>query len=304
MKNIIACSAFFYSFLLTGSQVQVGTFSYAKSNEEQHARYDIKQLDNSIGIGIFDGCNGPLVASLCKEEFFDNTAYFLTEENYDIAESLPKGLRICNYDAMDSENNDDPINNQSSMLIASWVNLKTRHSNFILAGDSFACFIGKKSIQMIPPQQSILSNQAPLYIGDKNNKKQRLPKENFYYFFSQDHSYPIKKKYAYLVLATYGLFEILNGKDEKTRNTDFKKIFFDAISKTENEFNIQYPLTDAITIKSNEGHDPVDFNSELNHGLQDVTQCLLMRTIAKRLVHIALSRGSKKNITVAVQSLQ
>src|SRR5437660_2898057 len=98
LYNLLLCS-----FLLKGMEersVQVGAFAYAQQDKKQNARYDIKRLGDSVGIGLFDGYNGKSVAWWLKQELFDNTVRWLISEGESVKKSLKRGLRCVEYDVM------------------------------------------------------------------------------------------------------------------------------------------------------------------------------------------------------------
>jgi len=278
---------------------KVGLFSYTQQGNNQTACYDIKRyLGNNIGVGLFDGHKGALVAKLLKSDFFDSVAFWLEEKN-DIKESLYKGLICCEHDSRDIQCG-DPMESQASRLVASWMNVTSGQGSLLSLGDSFTCLIGGKAVSMLSPQKKVdVLNTPFLVVGDKTLKNQS---EHIYSLELEYYSYPIEDKYDYLVLATHGFYDVLAHEDEEKQYLDFKKIFFDVLHLSKEEFDLLYPSPHDI-IKAEESSDDAQ-GMQNRFGLEDVALNNEMSVLAEKLVQVALSRGSDKNITVIVQFLK
>ena len=68
---------FFPSLLecMQANAITVGAFAYAERNTKEGACYDIKSVNNNVGVGLFDGRCGKKVAKLLKKKYFDMTFF-------------------------------------------------------------------------------------------------------------------------------------------------------------------------------------------------------------------------------------
>ena len=100
--------------------VRVGVFSHPGcANKPQRDRYDLKALNGSIGVGVFDGNGGREVSHLLKQELFEEVAYFLENKNEEVKIALEKAIVLVEFDATDRSDVDKVVE-QGSSLLASW----------------------------------------------------------------------------------------------------------------------------------------------------------------------------------------
>jgi len=320
MKKIILIVSILFLFISLQSMekvtsVKVGVFSHnGCKNKPQRDRYDIKNLDGAIGVGVFDGNGGSKVSQLLQEDFFHNFAYWLkyTKLSKSIKYNFKRAVKNSEFDA--TCNKGGKINKQGSSLLAAWLDPKSDKAHIVSVGESVAILMNNNEMSMTSlhryADEQVRQYKVFRSIGNKNFKYKNpnilTAKSSFYEFSMQN--------FGYLILATKGLYDILNATDEMHRYKDFRKIFLDALFLSHDEFDKLYPLLSTITINSQEeASDSAEESSEelrYRYGLQNgydfqnVVQDSTMQHIARRLVQVALSRGSKENITILVTSFE
>jgi serine/threonine protein phosphatase PrpC len=325
MKKILSILSISFFVSTQCMHVKVGSFSHKGRKDAQEDRYDMVKLGDEIGIGVFDGHGGKQVSKYLERSFFYNVGYFLQKKT--VRKALEEAIDFCENYTKDKKDN-VPMASAGATLLATWFDPATGKGHVVSVGDSVAILVGKNNkISMAPIHRPTDENEKQRIInaggkisndgrvegmiavsrsiGDKIFKEK---KPNLVISTPDYHEYDAIG-HDYLILATDGFYDALKSTgDDELRYIDFLKIFLHVFDLSDEKFNKKYPLPSDLTMKSEEESSSEETNSseDENSGdidLEDVSQDANMRSVAKRLVQVALSRGGIDNTTVVVMKL-